>query len=214
MVISNEHIDILLSQVESIENVVFTGGEPSLAVERIEYFLNKCKELGISIRSFYIATNGVAVKEDFALVCLRLYSYCDDKEMCSVDISNDYYHLLEESYDSELLDGLKFVHRKFGEDGYSYDNGKNLINEGYAQQNGIGTRDLLSGGITTKDDFNENDIYLNCKGNIIDGCDWSYESQDSEDNILCKVESLTTFYENLDGEEEYNRAEEVFNECE
>ena len=212
VVISNEWIDILLSQVESIGAVTFTGGEPSLAVERIEYFLNKCKELGISIESFYIATNGVAISEEFVIVCLRLYSYCGEKEMCSVDISNDYYHSIEESYDTELLDGLSFVKRKFEKEGYDYQNGKSLINEGYAQQNGIGARNLLSGGIATTDDFNDNEVYLNCKGNIIAGCDWSYESQDNEDNILCTVNDLTAFYEKLE-EIEYNRLEEVFNEC-
>ena len=40
--------------------------------------------------------------------------------------------------------------------------------------------------------------YLNCKGNIIAGCDWSYESQDNPERIVCNVGDLT-----LDKIEEY-----------
>ena len=53
--------------------------------------------------------------------------------------------------------------------------------------------------ITSQEQFNDSDTYLNAEGNIINGCDWSYENQD--DHILCNVEGLQDYYNQLDKEE-------------
>jgi hypothetical protein len=188
-----KYIDKLLEQVEGIYSVTFSGGEPSLATDIIEYFLNKCKENNIYIGAFYIATNGLDISERFVITCLKLYAYSDDKEMCLVHVSNDGYHAYENRYNTELLDGLAFFNRKFKEES-SYD--FNVLSEGrgkYINNN----NPLYIDKIKTIDDFEDANIYLNCKGNIINGCDWSYDSQDEAENILCNVADLSDLLEKL-----------------
>lgn len=199
-----EYIDSLLSQVESINMVTFSGGEPSLNVPIMEYFLEQCKLHNIYVGSFYIATNGMKVKEEFVLFCLRMYSFCEEKEMCQVNISNDLYHENEGSFDDSLLSGLSFFSKKFEEDGYNYQYGNSLIQEGKAKTElGMG-RTPNKGETKSKmdlDSFNDTEIYLNCKGEIIYGCDWSYANQ--RHHKLCNVDELTAFYEALE-EVEYS----------
>jgi len=194
------YIDSLLNQVEEIGTVVFSGGEPSMAVGVIEYFLTEVKRRGIGLGSFYIATNGIEVSEDFIMVCLKLYSYSYEKSYCKIDVSNDMFHQAEGGYNTELLDGLAFIGRKYEKEGYDFDNRTRLINEGRGSN--YNTKNKAEGGqITTVEEFRDTQIYLNCKGNIISGCDWSYKSQDKPENILCQVDSFQQFYDLLEVEE-------------
>lgn len=196
--IKKEYIDSLLSQVESIGIVTFTGGEPSLNVPIMNYFLEQCKANNIYVGSFYIATNGMKVNEDFVLFCLRMYSFCGDKEFCQVEVSNDLFHANEGNFDETLLSGLSFFSKKFENDGYNYHYGDSLIKEGKAKTElGMG-RETDKGQTKSKmdlDTFNDSDIYLNCKGEIIYGCDWSYANQ--RYHKLCNVDELTYFYSEL-----------------
>lgn len=183
--LNTDYIVSLLNQIESINSVTFTGGEPSLNVQAIDYFLEKCKEKDIYIGSFYIATNGFAINENFVLACLKLYSYCSDKECCQVHVSNDYFHANEGCYSTELLDGLSFFSRKHEKEA-SYNIG--LINEGfYAENYGDGRENKQYGFEVDDNMVNDGEVYLNCEGNIISGCDWSYESQRNKKNIVCNV---------------------------
>lgn len=197
--LKKEYIDVLLEQVDYISTVTFTGGEPSLHTEIIEYFLDQCKQRKIAVGSFYIATNGVKVKEDFVISCLKWYAYSEEKEMCAVQVSNDMYHQSEDSYDTDLLDGLSFFTRKYQLEGYHYNHNRGLINEGRAKENFTDSgrpNHFYKIEIKDTDDFNELEVYLNCNGEIINGCDWSYESQDN--NIICTVDKLKEFYEKLE----------------
>jgi hypothetical protein len=175
--------------------VTFSGGEPSLNVEIITYFLEQCKSKNIDLCSFYIATNGIKITEEFVVTCLKLYSYCYDKEACSVQVSNDMYHAFENTYDTILLDGLSFFSRKFSEEQYSYQNGKSVLNEGRAREYVSTSRRVETSIIKTKEDFRNAAIYLNCNGKIINGCDWSYANQTK--HVLCSVENLTTYFNSL-----------------
>ena len=121
------YIDILLNQVYSIGHFCPTGGEPSLNVPAIKYFIDGCKKRHIPIETFYIATNGVKITEEFIEICKELYDMCKNKPNSSVQI--------------EL--------------------------------------------------FDKNTLYLNVNGDIINGCDWSYENQDL--HFLCKVDSIESF---------------------
>ena len=197
--ISTDIIDTLLEDTEYISMLTFSGGEPSLATNLISYFLDICIENNIEVGSFYIATNGANISVDFIVTMLRWYSYCIEKEMCFIEVSNDIYHSEEGNYDTVLLEALSFFNRKHTEENYNYDNGKYLLDEGYTNENGIGSgRAVTVSPVTTKDDFYEADIYLNAEGNIINGCDWSYENQN--EHILCNVKDVKQFYENLIGD--------------
>jgi hypothetical protein len=190
-----EYIDSLLSQCDSIGSVTFTGGEPSMNVPAIAYFLERAKALGITIDGFYIATNGMTITEEFILVCLRLFSYSQSKDLCSVHVSNDVFHANEGNYNTELLDGLSFFSRKFSEEGYDYNRYQFLINEGRAKDNFGTHRKVHVSEIENKEDLNNTEVVLNCNGQIINGCDWSYASQ--KKHMLCSVDKLSEYYDSL-----------------
>jgi organic radical activating enzyme len=189
---NNKYIDTLLEQVHSIRNVTFSGGEPSLNVECINYFLQKAKDLGIDIDSFYIATNGKIITEEFIFTCIKLYNYCSEKELCLVQISNDPYHDDDYLQNDNLLESLKFFSFKYKD---QLGHNMYLIDEGRANENGLGGRIEKEYRIETKDDFYDRNIYLSCDGYIINGCDWSFENQ--KEHRLCTVKKLTSFYNSL-----------------
>jgi len=196
MNIKKEYIDSVLSQVDNIGNVCFTGGEPSLNVPVMEYFLEQCKRRRISIEFFYIATNGVDVPESFIMFCLKMYSYCDNKEMCRVDLSNDRYHMDIADFNTELLQGLSFFGKKFEKDNWNYYNGSGLISEGRGKRVKEAHGPITVDDEMSLDDFeNDCEVYLNCKGEIINGCNWSYASQ--KKHKLCDVGELSKYYEEL-----------------
>lgn len=195
--LKKEYIDSLLSQVDSIGSLCFSGGEPSLNVSIMEYFLEQCKKNNISIGYFYIATNGVDIPDSFVIFCLKLYSYCDEKEQCQVHVSNDRYHMDIADFNIEMLQGLSFFSKKFEKDFYNYGNGSGLISEGRASNERNGHKPILIDDEMNIEDFvNDCEVYLNCKGEIINGCNWSYTSQ--KKHKLCDVGELTKFYESLE----------------
>jgi len=181
--IPKEHIRTMLKQVKEISSITFTGGEPSLNTDAILYCLKVCKEFDISVESFYIATNGQNISERFVIACLKWYNYCWEKDLCQVCISTDPYHRKSEN---TLLEGLSFFKtRGVG----------NLINEGYAKKNQIGVKDNEEDEVTFNEDgIEEGMIYLNCLGEIVNGCDWSYKSQ--KKHVLCNVEQFSEWIEN------------------
>lgn len=201
MNMKKEYVDSLLSQVDEIGSVVFTGGEPTLNLRLMEYFLEQCKERRISIQSFYIATNGKKITKQFVMFCLDMFNYCSEKEECGVQVSNDIFHRDECDYDISMLEGLKFFSKKNEKDNYNYGNGAFLKSEGRRENSKYENKPIVidEDRITADDLENECDVYLNCKGEIINGCDWSYKSQN--EHKLCDVGELSKYYEELQEEQ-------------
>lgn len=102
------HVETLLSTVDGIGSIVFTGGEPSLNVPAIAKTLELCKECGIDVGSFWLATNGKEVSNDFLCAMIDWHAYCYDDEMCSVALSKDKYHGQIPSVNVSRLQGLSF----------------------------------------------------------------------------------------------------------
>lgn len=188
-----KHITTLLQQTDEIYQVTFTGGEPSLNVEALKHFIKEAKRNNVYVGSFYIATNGKRVTLDFLSACLELYALCEDKEMCSLQVSNDMYHMEEFRYNDELLQGLSFYSKKF-DDNERY----SLINEGRAKISGRGEREAneYQSKPETMDDFNECELYLNALGQMVYGCNLSYSSQ--KNYVICDVKDLKKFYISLE----------------
>lgn len=162
----------------------------------MEYFLEQCKNRRILIGNFYIATNAVKITESFVMFTLRLFAYCDEKEYCQVHVSNDIYHMDLTDFDLELLEGLKFFGKKFAKDRDNYSNGVSLINEGRSQNNRHAHKVYSIDDEMTAEEFtDECEVYLNCKGEIINGCNWSYSSQ--KKHKLCDVGEMSKYYEEL-----------------
>lgn len=198
-----EYIDSLLDQVSYIGTVTFTGGEPTLNVPIMEYFLEQCKVKGVSVDGFYVVTNGIKVPESFVIFCLKMYSFCNEKDLCCVQVSNDEFHDCEGQYNVELLKGLSFFSKKFEKDRYNYNRGTSLIKEGRSNQ-GCDVYYVEEDSITL-DEFDELELSLNCKGEIINGCNWSYKNQSK--HKLCDVKDLTKYYQKLVEQEQFEEVE-------
>lgn len=93
---AREIIDLTLKDTNSIGSVVFTGGEPTLNIDAIEYTLDICKNKHIHVGGFYIVTNGKIVTERFLIACLRWHAYTiqcgEETEFSGVALSKDKFH--------------------------------------------------------------------------------------------------------------------------
>lgn len=63
MVIDNKYIDCLFGQTDMIGGLFFTGGEPTLAVDKMEYILEKLHQYAIPLFQFEFVTNGFIYSE-------------------------------------------------------------------------------------------------------------------------------------------------------
>jgi hypothetical protein len=198
MDMNTDYLHELFSKVDYVSSICFTGGEPSLAPHVIEETIRIAKLYDTTIGNFYIATNAVVVPDAFIKAVVNLWLYCDENEISCLHRSNDQFH---DEVSAENIDKLSAF--RFAEEKYSKDyNSLHLINEGNAAANGIGKRDNGDKEFSVENGYiSESEVYLNCKGNIIAGCDWSYESQDHPNRIVCRVEdfSLEKIEEYIDG---------------
>ena len=151
-----------------IADVTFTGGEPSLVPHLINHFVDTATSLGVGYGSFYIATNGLEVSEDFIIAVARLHFNAYDNEVSSIKVSSDQWHQPIPQESKERLKMFKFVHFDDSPESEHY-----LISEGRAR--GWGAKDVdvfdMSG------EFDLISIYVNVFGQIIEGCDFSYTAQ-------------------------------------
>lgn len=175
----------------SISSITFTGGEITLNLAAIWYTLEVVKRRNISVYDFYMVTNGKDASKmpEPASVSLAWWVYCHESDYCEEDfcgvaISGDEFHedIDDDAY--SIRSGLKYFREKDKKTDFS---DVALINEGrakalpstvyrkeepediYLDVTNLGA-DLL--------DISGASIYLNAKGDIVVGCDWSYESQD------------------------------------
>jgi len=181
--IDNVTIEAALRGVDAISSLVFTGGEPSLAVDRIKYIIKTIKRLKISVNSFYLVTNGKKKSLPLAQALMELYAYCDENEGSSFCISKDQYHTSDiGSVDDAdtLYRGLSFYHPddRTGEITV-------LVDEGRANELGMGQKNAdidISYEHTSEStehiDRIDSTVYVNALGDVIPGCDLSYDSQD------------------------------------
>jgi organic radical activating enzyme len=191
-------------QGQEIYSLTLTGGEPALRPDKIQMILDIAKEYNIDIFSFYIATNGTIASDNFLRVLMELYLYCSDNETSCVEISNDSFHnmdLIKQNQKKfEMFSFTKFKFYPKNSFGYEYENlpkfpdyehdyedfnSDMIINQGRGKD--WGDKNPF---VYEKEDFNPYDIddielYLNCNGDIILGCDWSYEEQ--ENHKFCHV---------------------------
>lgn len=92
-------IDRALEHVVCIDDLTFTGGEPTLNIHAMRHTLDVCKQKNISVNGFFIATNGTCVSDEFLLFLIDIYSYveacCGDageEGVCELALSLDEFH--------------------------------------------------------------------------------------------------------------------------
>lgn len=187
--ISDEYLDKFFSKVSFISTLTLTGGEPSLVPGRIRAVIRSIKKHKVDVGTFYLVTNGKMVSDDFLLALVELYVACSDpgsfeEGIGGVAWSSDPFHDDVSKANIQKLRVLSFAHPR-------EDSGRHVISEGRgtAISNGraldVEQFELEDGQVL------EGDVYLNCDGNIIAGCDWSYESQRAPEHIVCSVSKLS-----------------------
>jgi len=179
--IADVYYDTVFAKIDYIETLTLTGGEPSLVPYRIRRILNSLIHNKVEIGSFYIATNAYDIHDEFIRVLMDLYLYSNDRDMCRVDISNDYFHD-NNFHESEKLMMFKFAGNKYKDSGHDYYNFQNIINEGFGSNVSIPGRSYNAHCLFVEEEddmikFHGEVIYLNAEGKILIGCDYSYESQ-------------------------------------
>ena len=182
-------IDKVLSEVRSIGGVTFTGGEPTLGIKAIKYFIKRAKELGTYIGYFYVVSNGKKQSISLAKALIDLYSMCDEREMCCLCVSRDQFH--DSGNDTPLYEALSFYNKEERKGKIPFEA---LLNEGMAYLNGYGTREVKHDGFDIEEDDElrvDNLVYISSNGSVVDGCDFSYDRIDEESLGNIMHESLS-----------------------
>ena len=171
-----------LEQINYIHRVTFTGGEPSIATDRIDYFLAACKEMGVGIGLFHMNTNGVEASREFMSTLLDLWEYADNKEgfnggMGGVGISQSEWHRegrSEHKDATERLNVFQFTHNH-----EETVQGDELVKTGRAKENGFSGRSVSRGKPLARcdDEILQGLIYIATNGSILDTIGMSYEDE-------------------------------------
>lgn len=190
----------LFTQIDSIDTLTFTGGEPSLAPAKITGIIDLARQNSIPINRFYIVTNAEKVSRKFMDAVYYAYNYCEDddemNEIKCVAISSDKQHewssceVRRRERNIERLLELPFAHERDAK--RDYENNPSTIWTGRAKDYyGYTGREPKVSPVSMEkwdDEIQIQDIiYLNCLGNVLPECDLSFEDMDNEEIILCNV---------------------------
>lgn len=185
--INVKYIDNLFSKIDRIGIITFTGGEPSIVPQKIREVLEIAQKYDIEIGSFYIVTNCKEISKDFLVVLIDLYVYCEYKEYCMLQYSNDKFHDDIDINNIEKIKAFSFTSPK------DSDNHplavENLLNQGRAFYEWGAWKQVRISKIDISDNEIEGRIYLNCEGNLIEPCDLSYDNQDCKYLIICSMKT-------------------------
>ena len=91
LTISEKIIDTMLSQTLSITDLVITGGEPLLEIDKLEYFVNSLKRHNVPIFRICIITNGTILDERVPKI-LKSYLLRNPSSFVNLEVSNDAFH--------------------------------------------------------------------------------------------------------------------------
>ena len=195
----NKDLDIDLlekffQKINGISGITLTGGEPTLALDKIKAVRELLIKYEIPLSWFYIVINGTYVSDEFLVEMIQWYTYCTKhepcEELCGVAISRDDFH--DEIYEDDLikLKGLSFFRPHDKEVDFStipllnIGRAKNL--NGYKKRNALPTKGYE---VKTFGDGSIN-IYdttlgFTVDGNILNDCDYAYD--DIEDILITNV---------------------------
>lgn len=178
---TEEIIDATLSGVESICSLVLTGGEPSLNVPAMRYIAKRIDELGIPVDNVYLVTNGKVVSNDFLMACLELFMQAEEPDMNGLALSKDMFH---EDIPWENVNKLSLLTAFNSEDKDTDFEKCPILNLGRARDlDGFAKWDfrpeLFTMDIIGEVPSIESTITVTVDGDILCGCDYSYDEADS-----------------------------------
>lgn len=189
--IDRKTIKDIISNIDAISSITFTGGEPTLNLDAIRFFFEEADRQNKLPEMFWLATNGKANQLELAQILLQWYPKMEDKECCGVAVSEDPFH---ESNKENIMKGLVF-----------YDDSKThstedkmdwVINKGNAKHNGIGRRNYCSDPsidveYAGEDYISVNSLYVSVNGNVIGDCDYTYDEIDAE--AITNVQNIRNY---------------------
>lgn len=191
-------------RIEGINNITFTGGEPSLNIQFIEKTLEICKQEKISVRSIFVATNGLQNQLELIMVMNQWMDYCMeccgyrpyhpayrwkdvrnylDEEPFSLSCSIDQFHPEMDPDIKGMFHSVIYYSKQkelsYNLNGRGRQNGVNLILSGKAYEYGFEGQEPLP--------FEEfhiyNDVidmvYVTALGYVYAGCNSSYDEMDA-----------------------------------
>lgn len=204
---SEGHVHRLLTMegMDGIDQLVLTGGEPTLVPDVIRMITGELRSHSICVDHFYIATNAVNVGDEF-IEAVELLSYLmDEPDISAIEVSMDPYHRAEDTRHSALdnfhtmqdrLCGLIHVNQRDADRGWS----DRYIGQGRARRNQISFDPVPHDPVHTCEEEVKGNLYLNCDGWVIDGGDWSYANQ--RHHRLFHVDQQWSLLDCIPGEEE------------
>ncbi len=203
--IQEDHVRMLFDAVKEVNLLTLSGGEPALYPEKIQMIADVAREMEVDVHNFYLATNGTVANDDFLKAIMEMYLLCSENEISSVDVSNDVFHEQSWNWDDNMkrFKMFNFTKHKYQKPSFSYKESTPFqdyeynyedFNHNYIIKQGrgelLGTKEPKEYEIDW-DNPDEIELYLNCNGTVINGCDWSYENQ--EKYKICAVKDLKMF---------------------
>lgn len=207
-------MEAVLRHTDRISSVTFSGGEPGLAVDRLRTFMELAALNTVEVGNFYIATNGSVATDEYLRALIDLYLLCDENESTAVEISSgDFHDSQRHKTDEAAMEKLKVL--RFVQDRHET-KGDNIISEGrgirWNKLNGHKGREETDGCLEieeTDDKYTVAEMfYVNAKGDVLAGCDYSYESQEKRKKGNVLAEPLLEIIARLYAEQEKRKAEE------
>ena len=111
-------INNLLSNVEEIDHLVLSGGEPFIAIQQMNEIADAIYKMGIKVGKLSIITNGTILNADILVALEKLQMVCEE---LSIKVSDDKFHRLELER-TGLMDKrnshLKILKKMFGAEEY------------------------------------------------------------------------------------------------
>ena len=191
--IDERSIDELLRHCEDgIGCLIFSGGEPTLNLDAIEHTLQVIRRRNIPLGGFYVVTNGKVYHRRLTEILDNIYPYCNEPDLCGLAVSNDEFH---QEFQSNRFQ-INVQRYRYSDEHFDFDRKyfrprekwtdfsvTRLIDEGRAKSLNGYRKESLHTSTYIEDHVHLDGeriggiSYLNAKGFLIDGCNWSYTSQ-------------------------------------
>lgn len=191
--------------VDHISTLTISGGEPSMKPDIINNIWSIIVNRGITLGGFYVVTNAKSTyrRNEFLKYLDRLYERCDEKEMCSLVVSEDQFHtelrtpkmkgfdLVKDDFDEYSWYDREYFHPGDRKGSIDF-----VLSEGRALETGVATSPAklqkpwsvsrYDGEIRVEDDV----VYISANGNVTSCCDMSYKRIDAEAQGNVNTDSL------------------------
>ena len=185
---SKQTITKTLEQIESIDVLTFTGGEPFLYVKTIRFILDELKRLNISVNRFFISTNGQHLNAEILGLIYDLHCYSEEEYssecLTMIRVSADQFHKDIDAKKLEFWKSLDFVNVD------THIEPRYLYQECYAAEYYETCRFPSDQDLEFEGNSVNGMVYINALGQVLLDCDYSYKSQRTKHVGCLKAESL------------------------